>query len=369
MSPQPHVTFRLPGARSAALASLLALAVAGCKPAEEAKPAPIRPVRTTTVALQERPVIASFTGRIEAEDQPSISFRIGGRIAERPVAVGARVQTNDLLASLDPENELNALRTSEADASAAQSAFRQADGHFQRQSTLHARGVTSAADLDDARQARKAAQARVEAAQAQLRNAEHLVSFTTLRADAPGVVTAVGAEPGEVVAAGRMVVRLAREGGLDAVFDVPAELIRSYPQNLNVTIALALDPSIRVTGRVREVSPQADPVTRTFRVRVGLDKPPASFRLGATVTGTVANSGKAVISIPATALISGEQAPRVWVVDPASLTIAARPVEIDRADAARALVSAGLAPGDIVVTAGASLLKAGQKVRVTGTEF
>jgi RND family efflux transporter MFP subunit len=326
-------------------------------------------VRTTTVELQQRQAVASFTGRIEAQDQPSISFRIGGRVAERPVAVGARIQTNDLLARLDPENELNALRTSEADAAAAQSAFRQADGHFQRQSTLFARGVTSAADLEDAQQARKAAAARVDATLAQLRNTEHLVSFTTLRADAPGVVTAVGAEPGEVVAAGRMVVRLAREGGIDAVFDVPADLVRSYPQNMTVSIALSADPATRVTGRIREVSPQADPVTRTFRVRVGLDQPPASFRLGATVTGTVSDGGKPVISIPATALLTGGPKPSVWVVDPASMTIAARTVEIERTDAARAVVSGGLAPGDVVVTAGASLLKAGQKVRVMGAEF
>ena len=146
--------------RSAALVSLVALGLAGCQPAEVAKPAQARPVRTVTVELQQRQALASFTGRIEAQDQPSISFRIGGRVAERPVAVGARIQTNDLLASLDPENELNALRTAEADVAAAQSAFRQADGHFQRQNTLFARGVTSAADLEDAQQARKAAAAR-----------------------------------------------------------------------------------------------------------------------------------------------------------------------------------------------------------------
>jgi len=355
--------------RSAALVSLVALGLAGCQPAEQAKPAQARPVRTVTVELQQRQALASFTGRIEAQDQPSISFRIGGRVAERPVAVGARIQTNDLLASLDPENELNALRTAEADVAAAQSAFRQADGHFQRQSTLHARGVTSAADLEDAQQARKAAAARVDATLAQFRNAEHLVSFTSLRADAPGVVTAVGAEPGEVVPAGRMVVRLAREGGIDAIFDVPADLVRSYPQNMAVSVALSADPAVRVTGRIREVSPQADPITRTFRVRVGLDRPPASFRLGATVTGTVSDGGKPVISIPASALITGGPKPAVWVVDPASLTIAARAVEIERSDPARVVVSGGLAPGDVVVTAGANLLKAGQKVRVMGAEF
>jgi RND family efflux transporter MFP subunit len=359
----------LVGLQKAALFSLIALGAAGCQPAEEVKPAQARPVRTVTVELAQRQALATFTGRIEAQDQPSISFRIGGRVAERPVAVGDRIQTDDLLARLDPENEINALRTSESDVAAAESAFRQADGHFQRQSTLHARGVTSLAELEDAQQARKAATARVDAARAQLRNAEHLVSFTTLRADAPGVVTAVGAEPGEVVSPGRMVVRLAREGGVDAIFDVPSDLVRSYRQNLIVSVALSADPSTRVLGRIREVSPQADPITRTFRVRVGLDKPPASFRLGSTVTGTVADSGKPSMSIPASALIARETVPKVWVIDPATLTISARVVELERSDPVLAVVSGGLAPGDIVVTAGANLLKAGQKVRIMGTEL
>jgi RND family efflux transporter MFP subunit len=361
--------FSLLRPRGVALLCGVALLAAACQPAQEARPAQVRPVRTITVEPEERQAIGSFAGRIEAQDQPSMSFRIGGRVAERPAAVGSRLQTGDLVARLDPENELNALRASEADVAAAQSAFRQAEGHFQRQSTLHARGVTSAADLEDAQQARKAATARVDAALAQLRNAEHLVSFTSLRADAPGVVTAVGAEPGEVVAPGRMVVRLAREGGIDAIFDVPADLVRSYPQNMAVSVALSADPSVRVTGRIREVSPQADRITRTFRVRVGLDQPPASFRLGATVTGTVSDGGKPVISIPASALITSGPKPTVWVVDPANLTLAARAVEIERADAARTVVSGGLSPGDVVVTAGANLLRAGQKVRVMGMEL
>jgi RND family efflux transporter MFP subunit len=351
------------------VALAVAVAAAACQPAPQSGPAPVRPVRTLTVEAAQRPPLASFAGRIEAQDQPSLAFRIAGRVAERPVAVGARLQTGDVVARLDSENELNALRSAEAAFAAAQSAFRQADGHYQRQSRLHARGVATVAELDDARQARKTTLSRVEATEAQLRNAEHLVSFTTLKADAPGIVTAVGAEPGEVVAPGRMVARLAREGGIDAVFDVPPELVRSYVPSMVITVALSADPAQRVTGRVREVSPQADPQTRTFRVRIGLDSPPAAFRLGATVTGTLAEGGTTVLTIPASALIKRETRPTVWVVDPGSMTLAARPVTVERSDAARVMVSGGLAPGDVVVTAGADLLKAGQKIRLMGAEL
>lgn len=355
--------------RAAWAACLLAVFLSGCKPAEEVKSTPVRPVRTLVVELAENPAATSFTGRIEAQEQPSLSFRIGGRMAERRVAVGTRVMAGDVVAQLDSENELNALRSSQAALASAESSFRQADGHYQRQSRLRDRGVTSEADFEDAQQSRKTASARVDAAVAQLRTAENVVSFTTLKADGEGIVTAVGAEPGEVVAAGRMIVRLAREGGQDAVFDVPADIVKSYPENLVVWVALSSDPSVRIAGRIREVSPKADPVTRTFRIRVGLVKPPQSFRLGATVIATVAEASQAAIAIPATALITRERSPTVWVVDPQTRTVAKRLIEIQRSDQALAVVSKGLAPGDIVVTAGADLLGPGQKIRLMGTEF
>ena len=183
------------------------------------------------------------------------------------------------------------------------------------------------------------------------------------KADFLGALHRRGETPAEVVTLADTIL------GRAVPFDVPADLVRSYRQNLIVSVALSADPSTRVVGRIREVSPQADPITRTFRVRVGLDKPPASFRLGSTVTGTVSDSGKPSMSIPASALISREAVPTVWVIDPGTLTISARAVELERSDLARAVVSGGLAPGDIVVTAGANLLKAGQKVRIMGTEL
>ena len=145
--------------------------------------------------------------------------------------------------------------------------------------------------------------------------------------------------------------------------------MKFYPENLVVWVALSSDPSVRIAGRIREVSPKADPVTRTFRIRVGLVKPPQSFRLGATVIATVAEASQAAIAIPATALITRERSPTVWVVDPQTRTVAKRLIEIQRSDQALAVVSRGLAPGDIVVTAGADLLGPGQKIRLMGTEF
>ncbi|RDJ24284.1 efflux RND transporter periplasmic adaptor subunit [Bosea caraganae] len=325
-------------------------------------------VRTITVEPPREAADVSFTGHIEAQDQASLAFRVSGRLAERTVGVGTSVREGDVVARLDPENELNELRSARAALVSAQGLLRTAENQLQRQSHLLERNVTTRADFEAAEQGRTAAQAQVDAAQARVRSAEDVVGFTTLKADAPGLVTRVGAEPGEVVAAGRMIVQLARREGRDAVFEVPADAVRTLPPDARVHVALSSDPSVTVNGRVREVAPQADPVTRTFRVRVGLSEPPQSFRLGTAVSGAIRGSESSGTAIPATALTRRGQDTGVWIVDPKSLTVSMRKLDVLSADPAEALIQKGLALGDIVVTAGASLLKEGQHVRLAGTE-
>lgn len=346
----------------------IALAVAACNREEAEAPPPVRIVRTITVEAPRAAADISFTGHVEAQDLVSLSFRIGGRLAERNVGIGATVREGEIVARLDPENELNELRSARAALAAAQGALRRAENQFQRQSHLRERNITSQADFEAAEQGRTAGQAQVEAAQARVRSSEDIVGFTTLKADGPGVVTRVGAEPAEVVAAGRMIVQVAKRDGRDAVFEVPAEMVRGLVAEARVHVALASDPAVTAHGRVREVAPQADPVTRTFRVRVGLADPHASFRLGTTVSGTIRGSESSAITIPTTALTRRGQDSGVWLVDPQNLTVSLRKLDVLSADPATALIGKGLALGDIIVTAGASLLQDGQRVRLTGTE-
>jgi RND family efflux transporter MFP subunit len=199
-----------------------------------------------------------------------------------------------------------------------------------------------------------------------LQIAEDRVSFTQLRANVTGTITARSAEAGEVVQPGQTIFQVARIDGRDAVFDVPAQVIRSAPPNPEIAVTLTDDPSVKAQGRVRQVDPQADPVTRTFRVRVSLIDTPAAMRLGATVTGSMQQEATPGMSIPASALTSSNSQPAVWVVDPASLTVSLRNVEVQRFDPATAVISQGLANGDIVVTAGVQALHPGQKVRLLG---
>ncbi|MFL9827252.1 efflux RND transporter periplasmic adaptor subunit [Rhodoplanes sp. SY1] len=341
--------------------------LAGCGPAEEAKAPEPRPVRTVTIAKREAGETVALTGRIAAQDVAALGFRIAGRVAERPVAVGDRVTAGQTIARLEPQNETNAVRAARADLVAAQAALTQATNHFVRQETLLAQGWTTRALFDQAKKERDTAQARVDSAEAQLKTAEDLLGFTVLTADAPGVVTAVGAEPGEVVQAGQTIVRLARQGGRDAVFEVPAQVLRTAPPDAVIAVSLTDDPAVTARGRVREVAPEADPVTRTFEVKVGLADPPEAMRLGATVTGRLVLDARAVIEIPASALTHADRAPAVWIVDPGSATVALRNVEVVRFDPAKVVVAGGLEVGDIVVTAGVQALHPGQKVRLLGS--
>ncbi len=352
--------------RIAVLLPLLAIGIAGCGKQEKAAAPEPRPVRTVTVAPRSSAETVVLTGHVEAEDQAALAFRIGGRMTQRFVNVGDKVETGQEIARLDPVNEVNALRSAQASLRAAEAGLTQARAAFERQRTLLAQGHTPRAQFDLAEKALRTAEAQVDDGETQVRIAADRVSFTILQADAPGTVIARGAEPGEVVQAGQMIVQLARQGGRDAVFDVPAQVLRAAPADPQVTISLSDDPGVTTIGRVREVAPQADPVTRTFQVKVGLTDPPAAMRLGSTVNGVVRLESDKVITIPASALTELNGKPAVWVVDPAKLTVSLHNIETQRFDPGTVVVADGLETGDIVVTAGVQALHPGQAVRLLG---
>jgi membrane fusion protein, multidrug efflux system len=349
---------------------LLAMAalLVGCEQQVPATKPEVRPVRALTVEkrVAGEPVI--FTGRIEAEDEVNLAFRISGRVLKSDLKMGDNVKAGQVVARLESQNELNALRAAQANLAATQGQLTQAVNHFERQDTLLKQGWTTRANHDQAKQARQTAQSAVDAAQAQLKAAHDMVDFTELKADAPGVVTATGARAGEVVQVGQMIIRLARKDGRDAVFDVPAQVIRTTPSDPEVTVTLTDDPSVVARGRVREVAPQANPATRTFEVKVGLTEPPAAMRLGATVTGRMDTEAHAAIEIPASALTRINQQPAVWVVDPTSRTVSIRNVDVFRYGQAMVTVSGGIDTGEIVVTAGVQALHPGQMVRLLGSD-
>ncbi len=342
----------------------LAALTGGCRNQPAAIVPDIRPVRTVTVEKQDAGETISFTGHVRARDEAALAFRIAGRMIAREVNMGDRVKTGQIIAKLEPLDELNGLRSAQANLSSMRGILTRTRNDFQRQQTLLRQGHTTQARFDQAQQELKTAESKVKDAEAQLEIAQDRVSFTELTADAPGVIVSIGAEPGEVVQAGRMIAQLARDGGRDAVFEVPAGILQAAPRDTEITVRLANEPGVQARGRVREVAPQANPITRNFQVKVGLDQPPEAMRLGTTVTGSANLTQAPVISVPASALTTFDNKPAVWVVDPSSKTVAIRNVEVKRYEAASVIISQGLDSGEIVVTAGVQALYPGRKVRL-----
>jgi membrane fusion protein, multidrug efflux system len=356
---------------SALVSVCMALLIGGCELEQSAElsaaPEPIRPVRVAEVVEAGGGEEIRLSGTIEAEDSINLAFRVGGQLIQRTVNVGDRVRAGQTVARLDPETAQNAVDAARANVAAAMARLVETRNTIARYEPMVARGFVARQQFDRAVESRNAAEAQVEAAEAKLRSAENQRSFTELVADAAGTVTARGAEPGEVVAAGQMVVQLAREGGRDAVFDFPPRVKDALAADTVIEVVSTTDPNVRAVGRVREVSPQADPVTRTFRVRVGLANPPEALRLGSSVSGKVPVGGGAEgLLIPAAALTRADGQPAVWVVAPDTQRVALRNIDVIAYELDRVLVQHGLMPGDLVVTAGVQSLRPDQPVRLLG---
>jgi RND family efflux transporter MFP subunit len=324
-------------------------------------------VRTVTAVAGSDGELVSLTGHIRAQKEQSLAFRIDGRMIKRHVEVGQVVRPNDLIAELDQVPQRDALDEAKAKLAAAEATLHEAANNMERKRTLTGQGWSTKAEYDAAERTFNTAKAQLDVAKAQLHEAEEHISYSELRADAPGIVISRSAEAGEVVKAGQTIVTVAQDGGTDAVFDVPATLIRQISPDVVATVSLTDDPGIRTTGRVRETAPQADPTTRSFRVKIGLDETPEAMRLGATVFGQARLLGSKGIELPATALTMIDNKQAVWVVDPKSLQVSLRTVELDQQSSSSIVVSQGVEPGELVVTAGVHALRPGQKVRLLET--
>jgi RND family efflux transporter MFP subunit len=367
MTAAPAWRMHKPCITKTALACAALALLAACGRSEETAAPEVRPVRVVTIAERAAGDVVALTGTVQAQTQINLSFRIDGRMLDRLANVGDNLAPGKLVARLDSQNEESSLQAARAQLDAARAQLDEARNNFVRFRDLVAENAVSRASFEQAQARMKSVQSQVESAQTQVTLAENRLSYTRLVSDVAGVVTAQGAEPGEVVGAGRMIVQVAREGGRDAVFDVPARMKDATESKPSITVVLTSDPRITATGTVREVSPRADPVTGTFRVKVALKDPPAAMRLGATVTGRMTLTKSMVIEIPPAAVIRTDRQAAVWVVD-ASGAVSARNIEISTSDPVRVEVAAGLNPGDVVVTAGVQALRPGQKVRPLETD-
>jgi RND family efflux transporter MFP subunit len=344
----------------------LLVALAGCKPGDV--PVESRLVRTLVVDPKPISEDRHAIGEVRPRYESDLSFRVAGKVLARLVDVGARVKQGDTLATLDTQDYQNRLRSAEAEVSSAEAALINAQGTEARQAKLLKDGWTPRATYDTALQNLQAAEARLKAAKASLDLARDQLNYTTLKADFDGVITAVGAEAGQNVNAGQMVVKLARPEDKDAVFNLAETAFAEISdRQIEVLVWPLSNQNLTVEGVVREISPVADPMTRTYTVKVTLNNAPPQLRFGMSIGGRLKGHDALVVALPLSALFEKDGSPAVWVLDQQSSSLTLRLITVARYEANTAVVASGLVKGDIVVTAGVNTLRMGQKVRLAET--
>ena len=353
---------------AALAASLVALALVACSRPAPA-PEPVRAVKTVVVAPTAAGRTHEYAGEIRARVESRLGFRVAGKMIERPVNVGDTVRAGQVLARLDPRDLRLGEDVARAAVASAAVNLQQAEADFKRYRDLKDQGFISGAELERRETTLKVAQAQVAQARAQSGVQGNQAAYAALSADAAGVVTGVDVEPGMVVAAGAPVLRLAHDGPRDVVFSVPEDkvaLVQALAARRGtVQVSLWSSGDGIVPATIREISAAADPATRTFLVKADLGPAATAPRLGQTATVAIAAPRQTGIArIPLSALREHQGASSVWIVDPASMTVVARPVRVGGGDGNDAIVLAGLVPGERVVTAGVHVLSAGQRVRL-----
>ncbi len=349
-----------------ALASIVTLAA--CSKTEVA-PEPVRAVRTVTVSPQTAGGAYEYAGEVRARTESRLSFRVGGKMLKRSVDLGDTVKAGQLLAQLDPQDLRLGQESARAAVGSAQATFDQNAADFKRYKDLHEQGFIGAAELERRESAVKTARAQLDQAKAQANVQGNQAGYTSLLADVSGVITGVDLEPGMVAAAGTPVLRLAHDGPRDVVFAVPEDKVglvkalAAQPGRFKVRLWGATGEPLAAT--IREISAAADPVSRTFLVKADIGNgASAGVRLGQTVNVSMELPQTAgVTKLPLSALREEKGRSTVWLVDRDSMTVKSQDVTLAGADGNEVVITTGLVPGQIVVTAGVHVLNPGQKVK------
>ncbi|MFZ6747470.1 efflux RND transporter periplasmic adaptor subunit [Undibacterium sp. Ren11W] len=327
----------------------------------------IRPVRAIKVAADNAEIAAEFSGEVRPRIESKLGFRVGGKIIARKVDLGSEVKRGQVLMQLDPQDLGLAQAQAKAGLSAAESSRDLAKTEMKRYQDLREKNFVGAAVLDGKEGAYKAAQANYEQALAAFKNQSNQAGYATLVADVDGVVTAVDAETGQVVAAGVPVLRIAQAGEMDVVIGIPEDKVNTIRQIKDIRVRLWANPNELIAAKMRELSPIADPVTRTYTAKLALPASAKDVKLGMTAAVTFATKNpSAMIKLPMTALFQDKNTTSVWIVESGAVKLV--PVQLADASGADILLSSGVAIGQTVVTAGVNLLKPGQKVSVLGVD-
>jgi RND family efflux transporter MFP subunit len=344
--------------------AILLLKIGSCSESEIKSEPPPRLVRAIMVTPDALSAANDTVGDIEPRKTGNLGFQVGGRLVDRLVDTGATVRKGQVLAHVDSADQKNKLLSAEAQVRAAQAAVDQAVPLEARYRQLLSTGYTTPQRYEETKKRLQQSNDELADAQAQLAFARDQLSYTELVAPTDGVVLSTGADPGQVVSAGQMVVQVADPREREGAFAVSDTVIGLAYVGMKIKVTLKDNPSISTMGAIREIAPNADPVTRTYAVKVALPEAPEAMRLGAIVLGRPVVDSQTAIRIPAGALLQTGQAPAVWVVEGADHQVHKRAVKVLRFDTDAVLISEGLKNGDVVVTAGINSLADNEKVRL-----
>jgi RND family efflux transporter MFP subunit len=319
-------------------------------------------VRIVTVSVAEKSLVYTYPGEVRGRYERQLAFQVGGKIIKRSVDLGSAIQAGDVLMQLDLKDLQQTVNSNSALLAAAQAQLQLAESNLNRYRQLYVQDAVSRAQLDQYQNADDVARAAVRQAAAQDELGSNKLEYALLVADQPGVIAAISAETGQVVSAGQTVLTIVQDGEREIEISVPENRLEELRQTTQCQVTFWALPNVSVDGRIREIAPMANAITRTYKVRVTLIKPPTEIKLGMTAAVTVATAGQqaAAATIPLSALYYTGDGPGVWVVKNNAVML--RPVTVGIVDNDTIQVLAGLQSGEIIVTAGVHKLREGQQV-------
>lgn len=340
---------------------LIALSLAACDDSAKTAVAPPQSVRVVPAAMTEQQRFTSVTGEIRARIQTDLAFRSAGKVVERRVDIGSRVQTGDVLARVDDTEQRADVEAAEAGLLAANATLTQKNLAFRRYQTLLETRAVAQSTFDQAKEDLATAEGALESAQASLAIARDALSHTELKANADGIITARSVEVGQVVSAAQPAFTLAHYGPRDAVFDVFEAFFLAGPPAEEATVVPVSNPGGGIPAKVREVAPVIDTTTGTIRMKLALPDN-VQWSLGTPVIAAFRTPPETAITLPWSAMTSDAGKPAVWVVDAATRNVALRPIAVASYHSGEFTVAKGISPQELVVTDGGKFLRPGQVV-------
>lgn len=337
------------------------LGIAGC-----AKKAPVQEevpfVRSQTIKLDAMSQTAGYSGEVRGRYETQLAFQVSGKLIKRNIELGSVVTAGDVLMEIDPKDIRQTVNITSAQVASSQSQLNLAETNLERYRKLFEQNAISRAQLDQYENAYQVALAAVNQATAQYTQGANQLGYTSLVADNNGVVASVNVEAGQVVSAGQAVMTLVKGEEREIEINVPENRIDEIRTAKQISVGFWALAGVTAEGKIREISPVADKVTRTYKVRVSVINPPAAVKLGMTANVTVDNSpNRQGVAIPLAAIYQTGDTPNVWVIREG--TVSLRPIKVGAFGDNQVQVLEGLQNGEVIVTAGVQKLREGQKVR------